>query len=113
MEMANPKEGLLIIISTERSRQRHNSSNVKGDDSLNLVYRVSMTTRARERPKPMVSIIFVTAKNLTATSRKAIFLNGRNLSAIAMAPPSITSTNCALKEKMSFSKSKSKGQNKF
>ncbi|HOC81342.1 MAG TPA: guanylate kinase, partial [Bacilli bacterium] len=76
MEMANPKEGLLIIISGPSGVGKGTiRRNVMGDDSLNLVYSVSMTTRARrETETDGVDYFFVTREEFDRNIKEGNFL---------------------------------------
>lgn len=76
MEAATPKEGLLIIISGPSGVGKGTiRRNVMGDDSLNLVYSVSMTTRSRrETEVDGVDYFFVSREEFDRNIKAGNFL---------------------------------------
>lgn len=76
METSTPKEGLLIIISGPSGVGKGTiRRNVMGDDSLNLVYSVSMTTRARrETEVEGVDYFFVSREEFDRNIKEGNFL---------------------------------------
>ena len=76
METATPKEGLLIIISGPSGVGKGTiRRNVMGDDSLNLVYSVSMTTRSRrETEVDGVDYFFVSREEFDRNIKPGNFL---------------------------------------
>lgn len=76
METATPKEGLLIIISGPSGVGKGTiRRNVMGDDSLNLVYSVSMTTRSRrETEVDGVDYFFVSREEFDRNIKAGNFL---------------------------------------
>lgn len=76
METATPKEGLLIIISGPSGVGKGTiRRNVMGDNSLNLVYSVSMTTRSRrETEVDGVDYFFVSREEFDRNIKAGNFL---------------------------------------